>query len=66
MTAATLTAPAYVAGAAPAGLNEAQLAVWQRLEAARAAIAALPPLDADWLRMERRAEQHARLDGDDR
>lgn len=67
MTAATLTAaPAPTrAGAAPAGLNEAQLLAWARMEAARFAQALLPPLDPDVLDMERRAEQAARLNGTD-
>ncbi len=66
MTAPTIAVPAahVVAGAAPAGLNEAQLLAWKRLEHARAAIADLTPLDPDWLAMERRHEQFARLDGD--
>jgi hypothetical protein len=49
----------------PAELNEAQLLVWKRLEHARAAITDLTPLDPDWLAMERRHEQHARLNGED-
>lgn len=53
------------AGAAPAGLNPAQLQTWARMEAARFAQALLPPLDPDYLAGERRAEQHARLNGDD-
>ena len=67
MTTTTTAVPAsrVEAGAAPAGLTEAQLLVWKRLEAARAALTTLTPLDPDWLDMERRAEQHARLNGDD-
>lgn len=67
MTAPTIAASASPteAGAAPGGLNEAQLLVWKRLEAARAARTDLTPLDPDWLSMERRAEQHARLNGTD-
>lgn len=53
------------AGAAPAGLNPAQLKVWARLEAARFALALLPPLDPDVLDADRRAEQAARLNGND-
>jgi hypothetical protein len=51
--------------AAQAGLNPAQLQTWARLEAARFAQALLPPLDDDLRDMERRAEQAARLNGED-
>jgi hypothetical protein len=61
MTGQTTAAPATTAGAAPAALNPAQARVWARLNAPQPA---REPLDADWLEMERRAEQHARLDGD--
>jgi hypothetical protein len=49
---------------APAGLNPLQLAVWQRLEAARTASPALPPLDSDYLAGEAYYERLARLNGD--
>jgi hypothetical protein len=65
MAATVTAASATPAGAAPAGLNEAQLLVFKRLEAHRAAIADLTPLDPDFPHMERLAEQHARLTGED-
>lgn len=67
MSAPTIAASALPtrAGAAPAGLNTAQLQTWARLEAARFAQAFLPPLDPDFLQMERRAGQFARLNGED-
>lgn len=40
---------AAVHAAAPAGLNAAQLGAWRRVVAARAVLAELEPLDADYL-----------------
>lgn len=67
MTASTTAVPAahVVAGTAPAGLNPAQHRAWQRLQAARTAPAALPPLDAAYLADEARYERLARLNGED-
>ena len=67
MTASTIAVPLAptARGTAPAGLTEPQLLVWNRLEAMRADISTLTPLDPDWLSMERRAAQHARLTGED-
>lgn len=61
----TQTASATTAGAVPAGLTEPQLLAWKRLEAARAAIADLEPLDPDYLAAERYAEQLLRWNGED-
>jgi hypothetical protein len=52
------------AGATPAGLNPAQLEVWDRLEAARIALAERAPLDPDYLAGEAYYERLNRLNGD--
>lgn len=39
-------------GAAPAGLSPAQVEAWERLQAARAAMAARAPLDGEYLAAE--------------
>lgn len=51
--------------ATPAGLNPLQLAVWQRLEAARIAQAGHAPLDPDYLAGEAYFERLRRLNGED-
>jgi hypothetical protein len=61
MATPTAPAPTTSVGSAPAGLNEAQTRVWARVNAPQPA---REPLDPDWLDMERRADLHARLDGD--
>lgn len=63
MAAPTTAAPSP--GAAPAGLNAAQFAVWQRVNAPRTAHAALPPLDPDYLAGEAYFERLRRLNGED-
>jgi len=59
VTAVPSAAPAAfpVVGAAPAGLTEAQLLVLKRLQAARAEMAALSPLDPDEVFAERYYER---------
>lgn len=54
MATTTTAAPAPSgAGSAPAGLTPAQTRAWERLEAARAAMAQVPPLDPDEVFAER-------------
>lgn len=68
MTATTTAAPTAISpavGAAPAGLTPAQTRVCERLQAARAAMAQLPPLDPAYLADEARYERLARLNGED-
>jgi hypothetical protein len=64
MTAPTTAAPYPGAAPAPAGLNAAQLAVWQRVNAPRTAPAVLPPLDPDYLAGEAYYRRLNRLNGD--
>ena len=49
----------------PAGLNSVQFAVWQRMEAARTAPAALPPLDPDYVAGEAYYQRLNRLNNGD-
>lgn len=66
MAATTTAAPAPSGvGVAPAGLTPAQTRAWVRLQAARAAMAQLPPLDPEYLAAERSYEQLKRLNGDE-
>jgi hypothetical protein len=52
-----MAATHVVAGAAPAGLNEAQNLAFKRLQTAHAEMAALSPLDPDHLFAERYFER---------
>jgi hypothetical protein len=62
----TLTASqAAPTGAAPAGLNLAQMAAWQRLQQARTALADLEPLEDDYLAAEHAWEAWRRWSGED-
>ena len=64
-TTTAVSAALVVAGAAPAGLTPAQHRAWERCEAARAAMAQLPPLDPDVLAGEAYYVRLARRNGDD-
>ena len=65
MTTQQIAAPAPSGvGAAPAGTSPTQLEAWQRLQAARAAMAALPPLDPAYIAGERAWETWRRRNGD--
>ncbi|MBR7832450.1 hypothetical protein KDL01_04230 [Actinospica durhamensis] len=66
MAATTTAVPAPSgAGSAPAGLTPAQTRAWERLQAARAAMAQVPPLDPEFLAAERSYERLRRLNGDE-